>query len=185
MQWFRILIVLDVLNPQKARSKKRAFLRGSLAVCISMLILALAYFLSSNIASKTNIRLNMQSPIHITQVEDETYLLVENAVSDFMELSQREIEISSSLPVIRYDVSVEQADGSETVPLYDSNYDYSFEGKSKVFFHIPDYPAGKLNIVYFAEKNQQDIITVSAYMQAPQTRGNILHETITISAEDF
>lgn len=185
MQWFRILIVLDVLNPQKAHSKKRAFLRGSLAIGISLLILALAYFVSSTIVAKTNIRLNTQSPIHITEVAGSTDLYVENAISDFMELSQREIEIESRRPVIRYDVSVEQADGSEAVPLYDSNYDYSFEGKSKVYFHIPDYPQGRLSIVYFAEKNQKDIITVSAYMQDTENRGNILHETTTISTEDF
>lgn len=84
----------------------------------------------------------------------------------FMELQLRRISIScpeSGTRVLRLEVSAESPAG---VPLYDCNYDYRFASRNKVYFCLPDNPAGQVDIVYSCSREADSTITVSVWLAA-------------------
>ena len=81
-----------------------------------------------------------------------------------MELRNVDIQISSDLPILRYEVSVKT---ENILPVYDSVMDYTIsheDGKNIARFIIPDYPAHTTNFSYIADKNCQQEIEIVAYV---------------------
>jgi len=173
MQIFRILLVLGIFNSKKKTSRKKNFVYAAIATSIVILFFSGFYWMMRRIrygsSSGTPIRMAY------TTVDGSNPEMVQVSYSEdeFMELTIYHILIESSEKVLRYSISLE-AEGS--IPLYDCNYDYTIEADNKVFFEIPDYPAGTIEIVYSADKDLNGLLKISAFIQNSKNSAEVLHQ---------
>ncbi len=163
--WERILIASEILSKNHNISRLKVIFSAIAMLILSVGLLSAFYFFStSQIIKHMRSIVPLKYPEIVSAKPEEKspidLLLSEDA---FMELTMHHLIIRSECDVLRYEISVESED---SVPLYDSNYNYTFDGTHKVLFQIPDFPDRELEIVYSSEALVGAHIQVTSYIQA-------------------
>lgn len=171
MVFLRILIQLNLFSKEKYDSAKIVIFKASFVV-LSVIVIFIVFYL---IFTETIVRNNLPQPKKndITIVEDttETNFTVSLENTAFMDLTARHLILKSNEKVLQYTVSVTSP---ETIPLYDCNYEYTFEGNNKVYFNLPDYPVGNIEIIYSTDPLYKSELNIEAYI-IDSKNNNLIH----------
>lgn len=81
----------------------------------------------------------------VAESDDDDAFQITGSRSEFLDLSTHRITLSSPNSVARYSLRLECEDNA--IPLYESNYEYSFSN-SVALFTIPDFPSGDLEVIF-------------------------------------
>lgn len=175
IMWLRILVRIDIFGFHRHISSLKIFL-AIVIVMMTMIISILAtivlgsYLLYRTVPGKE--ANNRMQASHEYQIIDEAPpgdINVSVSRIGYLELQRVEVSVSSSLPVLRYEVRVSS---EKQIPVYDSAMGYvtiQDEENAIVNFLIPDYPANKTSFEYTANEDTPQNIDVSVYLEiAPQ-----------------
>lgn len=207
MQWKRLLIISDIFDPSRPFASRRKLLHGISFILLSLAALIALYLAASGFIALTGLsagkflpqgRFILQKAAAavgkvlpgdeggqdadsggtVIQAAEPLRTAVTVSSEPFSELLIRRISIRcpESSAVQRLEVSVENPGG---VPLYDCNYDYRFGGKDRVFFCLPDKPAGQVDIVYSCGRDAASIVTVRAWYA--EEGGTLSEETQSVA----
>ena len=173
MQIFRILLVLGIFNSKRKTSRKKNFVYATITTIIIISFFTGFYWLLVRIRYGTTTGSSLRMQYTTVDGNDSQMVQVSYNEDEFMELTIYHILIDSKEKVLRYSISLE-AEGS--IPLYDCNYDYTIEADNKVYFEIPDYPNGTLEIVYSSDKDLNGLLKISAFIQNSKNPNEVIHQ---------
>ncbi len=177
MQWARISLSLDLFNKSYKHSVKKNILYGFLLILVSITAIATVFSVTSKILiRKSNILMKDDNIIPVEESYENRYVNAEIQKDKFLDRSVKTLKIHSDETVMRYNVSIMNT-GNQAL-LYDSNYDYTYEDKNILYFKIPDYPAGPIEINFSASEYQYAEIRIEAFIMK---EGRIIKETYRIS----
>ena len=179
MQVERIFISTDLLSTNKKLRRRNYIITSLCAEAVLVVSLwALYGYLNVQIRNFTQLK-TVPITMEIRERQDQS-VSVEVADSEFMELAMRTLTIIPNEDVLRYEVSIETEGG---VPIFESNYEYIFDSPNKISFVIPDYPSGRLELIYSTAKSLSSKITVEAYILDMDHRNIIFKDTHTVRTE--
>ena len=178
--WCRIVISLKVLVSEEKNIKTSVrqiiLTSGISTVCCCLIILTPILIMEAKKQTPAQ-----QVQTKITQAEEESQsITVSYEESSFRSLSARHIIVSSSLTIYRYEISLTSSQG---IPLYESDYEYILDDSNRAQFRLPDWPSGTLEILYSADEETQNEITVDAYIYVSDTELKKVSKTITTKAD--
>ncbi len=186
IQFLRLLILFEFFGERRQHGFFRRFVYSLIYLFIStaafsLLLLLCVTFVFKESFSFFNLFQNHAAdrvPAARMKIDDSTDddIQISCKNSQFMEytLSELALQKSADCKVLRYDISISC---EKEIPVYDCNYDYSFENKNKVLIHIPDNPRSTVNIVFTRVKDAQENIEIITYIR--KTDGTIVSETDT------
>ncbi len=159
--WQRIMFTLDIPEQNKKTSVKKIIIKDSRRIISSCLILSLTFFILTAVASQTK-PIKDSKKTFMEPEENASSEAFEIDVKDvlFMNSKTKHLTLSSNENIIRYVVTV----SSEDVPVYESNYDYEFISDGKISFNIPDYPEGRLEIIFSCPEDKDIDVNCTAYL---------------------
>ena len=173
MQIFRILMVLGIFNSKKKTSRKKNLVYATITTSIIILFFVSFYWMMIRIIYGPTSSTTFRARLSTVDGTNPEMVKISYTTNEFMELNIYHIVIDSDEKVLRYSISLE-ADGS--IPLYDCNYDYTIEADNKVYFEIPDYPAGQIEIVYSSDKGLDQVLKISAFIQNSKNSAEVFHQ---------
>lgn len=95
---------------------------------------------------------------------------IKNSCSEFYGMKTQRLMVSSEKDIIRYDVFITN---EKEIPIYESNFDFTYSTDSTVHLTIPDFPPKNFEIIYSADTNSDESLRIDAYFVE---NGVLLHE---------
>ena len=176
MIFLRIIIQLNLFSKEKNDSTKTFILKAFLVSFSVISIFILFYLLFTETIVRNNLPKPKKNDVEIIEDAKEPQFTVSLENTTFLDLTARHVILKCNENVVQYIVSVTS---NETIPLYDCNYDYTFEGSNTVYFNLPDYPSGTIEIIYSSDPLYDSVINIEAYIVDSNDSNKIHHEYFT------
>lgn len=189
IMWLRILVRITILGIRKNIPTLKMW-TISVGLLVAMLIVIIGIFIAGYylLIGKTPADTVGNTPIpqyKYQSIGEQENLAIDITVHEttYLELRNVDIQISSDLPILRYEVSVKT---ENILPVYDSVMDYTIsheDGKNIARFIIPDYPAHTTNFSYIADKNCQQEVEIVAYVALGEQLCAVAKKDIILSPQ--
>ncbi|MFA6937433.1 MAG: hypothetical protein WCQ67_04315 [Treponema sp.] len=176
MIFLRIIIQLNLFSKEKNDSTKTFILKAFLVSFSVISIFILFYLLFTETIVRNNLPKPKKNDVEIIEDAKEPQFTVSLENTTFLDLTARHVILKCNENVVQYIVSVTS---NGTIPLYDCNYDYTFEGSNTVYFNLPDYPSGTIEIIYSSDPLYDSVINIEAYIVDSNDSNKIHHEYFT------
>ena len=182
IMWLRIMVRIDIFGTHRHISTIKIIMATIGVMGIMVLCIVGTLFFASLVLNRTipEKELNQQS------LQPYSYQLVEAPVPEqlqvsvvrksYLELQAVEIQLSSPVPIIRYEVSVTS---ENQIPVYDSAMNFvtvqnsaqsntageTVANNATTHFLIPDFPTNTTSFEYTADGDKSQNITVRLYLE--------------------
>lgn len=158
IQWQRLLILTN--RRIKFSLPVMVLLLGF--ICLSIYLFFYTIFIQS---LNNKIEKNYNSPL-IFNTDENSKDFIHPFISkdNFLDFHINHLTLKplDNCTVLRYDISIE---ADKNIPLYNCNYEYIVTGKNKVYIKIPDYPQSNIELIYSSDKDIDQLITVTSYIE--------------------
>ena len=176
LQLERVLISLDIFGHEKIANRKQLVFRTFCSVMVSLSALGLLYGVSLFLFLRNSSRTRPSQVPSVHESAAGTAVTARLDETEFQDLTIHRLTIKSTADVIRYDVTLSS---EYDVPLYDSNFEYSFTDDSTVHFHLPYYPGPEVELSYSAETGTRSFIHIDAYFFGEARQ--VMHEAVELA----
>lgn len=177
IQWQRLLIIL--------KHRLKHFIPAIICLLIIDCVIIYTFFsgilIHSFFSEKPKTYEN--KPLNFEVHNEENYIDLSTTTEDFLDFNIHKLTIkqNAASTVIRYDISIES---ENAIPLYECNYEYIVLGKNKIFILIPDYPQSDVTLIYSSDKDIEQMITVTSYIENSDKQLLKESDTIMISSQE-
>lgn len=177
IQWSRLAKKQKIFQENKNTSRKIILKKSIFIISGTTFILVSFFMMIWVVARKEKLFEKQETKNEITKIEliDEIDFSASIKPSTFANFTIWHLILQSKENILRYEVSVEN---KESVPVYGSNFDYTFDNKNKIFFSIPEHPGKKLDISFRSEDEKNSTIRIKCYAARHD-------ETISISTMEL
>lgn len=199
IMWLRIMVRIDIFGTHRHISTIKIIMAtigvmGIMVICIVGTLFFASLVLNRTIPEK---ELNQQS------LQPYSYQLVEAPVPEqlqvsvvrksYLELQAVEIQLSSPVPIIRYEVSVTS---ENQIPVYDSAINFvtvqnssqsntageTVANNATTHFLIPDFPTNTTSFEYTADGDKSQNITVRLYLEVEKQQAILVERSFFFPA---
>lgn len=187
LMWLRILARIDIFGEHRNMSQTRRLVAAGVMMAAMVASVVLSITLGSLVLYRSLPDLGSDrvasSPLYRLEPDDGLHdVQIEVAQSGYLELRTVTVEVSSPLPVLRYDVRVLASSG---LPVYDSAMDFltmQDNHGSDSRFLIPDYPAERSSLQYTAASGMEQEVKVTVYVAVSPGTAAAVERTVILPA---
>ncbi|MBO7174175.1 MAG: hypothetical protein J6V57_00305, partial [Spirochaetaceae bacterium] len=199
IMWLRIMVRIDIFGTHRHISTIKIIMATIGVMGIMVLCIVGTLFFASLVLNRTipEKELNQQS------LQPYSYQLVEAPVPEqlqvsvvrksYLELQAVEIQLSSPVPIIRYEVSVTS---ENQIPVYDSAMNFvtvqnsaqsntageTGANNATTYFLIPDFPTNTTSFEYTADGDKSQNITVRLYLEVEKQQAILVERNFFLPA---
>ncbi len=156
IMWIRIMVRMKLFGKQKGVTLKQILIEliGT-ALIVLILSLTISIIRSKTTASVTEAETTIQT-------DTTSYLTIDYERSFLYNKANTRVTILSSLPVLRYDISIQS---QSLLPIYDANYPYdSLSSEGSAIFNLDDYPPNPLTLRFSSPADYDAELILRAYL---------------------
>lgn len=162
LQWIRLILSFGLTESNSTKNRKTLVKKYSAAIVISLSVLVLMYSLALFISTDAAENSTYNIPLKVNKELPAENFQVQLSKSNFFNLQTNTITIKSEGNIIRYKVQIKN---QNSLPVFESNFDYLTDSSGAVSFILPDYPGNNIEIIFTSEKDSISLVEVTAYVK--------------------